>query len=238
MLIWRKEGGPIKSAAQAVCFCFRGTECQTAMLMAALAVTGSHGQTDEGPEERVVLEPHAPQTWATGIGEGFRPGAQTVGFGLGTNIGYAWDWDNESHQLVMAAVSYGRMLGPVVGTDHWYKGNWEVRGELFAGGQYLPEAAWFVGFTPVVRYNIATGTHLVPFIEAGMGVTATSIGGPDLGGTFQFNERVGFGSHYFFQENAAWSGEAFYVHWSNGGIREPNAGLNGVTVLLGMTVFF
>ena len=203
-----------------------------------VAEIGSHAQTMSGEAEHLAVQEPGANLWESEVGEGFRESTQTVGFGLGTNIGYAYDWDNESHQLVMAAISYGRMLGSVVGKEHWYKGNWELRGELFAGGQYLPEAAWFVGFTPVVRYNFATGTHLVPFIEAGMGVTATSIGGPDLGGTFQFNERVGFGSHYFFRENAAWTGEVFYVHWSNGGIRVPNAGLNGVTVLLGMTVFF
>jgi hypothetical protein len=78
------------------------------------------------------------------------------------------------------------MWGGVKGKDHWYRGNWEVRGELFGGAQFSPENDWLVGLTPHLRYNFATGTRWIPFIDAGSGVMATSIGLPDLSGTLQF----------------------------------------------------
>ena len=125
------------------------------------------------------------------------------------------------------------MLGRVMGEGHWYRGNWELRGELFTGAQFSPDREWFVGFTPHLRYNFATGTRLIPFIDGGAGVTATSIGPPDLSGTFEFNLQAGGGALYFLSDHLALSVEARYVHWSCAGISDPNLGLNGVTGLLG-----
>lgn len=127
----------------------------------ALLAGGSCAQ-DEAREESAGDEPGriekgAASIWESKVGEGFRPGAQTMGFSLGTNIGFARDPENESHQLAMAAISYSRIIMPVWGEGRWYKGNWEVRGELFGGEEYSPEHEWFVGLTPVLRYNFATG---------------------------------------------------------------------------------
>lgn len=89
-----------------------------------------------------------------------------------------------------------------------------------------------------MRYNFATGTRWIPFVDGGAGVTATSIGPPDLSGTFEFNLQAGTGIHCFLSDNLALSLEARYIHWSCAGIHQPNAGLNGVTGLLGLTFFF
>lgn len=176
--------------------------------------------------------------WRTEVGQGFRSSVRSLGVRLGGNYGIAKDPENESHHLALFSLSYGQIFGNLQSAGHWFQGNWELRGDLFAGGQFSPEGEWFVGLTPELRYNLATGSRLVPFILAGFGVTATSIGEPDLSGTFQFNERVGLGSHWFIREDMAWSGEIFYVHWSNGGMRHPNSGLNGITGLVGLTFFF
>ncbi len=130
------------------------------------------------------------------------------------------------------------MLGHVWGEDHWYRGNLEFRLELFTGAQFFPRSEWLVGLTPHLRYNFATGTRWIPFLDGGAGVTATGIGPPDLSGTFEFNLQAGGGLQWFLKENVALSLETRYVHWSCAGISKPNLGLNGVIGLLGITLFF
>ena len=130
------------------------------------------------------------------------------------------------------------MLGGVVGDDHWYRGNWELRGELFSGAQFSPSTESLVGLTPHLRYNLATGTRWVPFADLGAGVSATSIGPPDLSGTFEFNLQANTGVNWFVRDNLALTFEAGYMHLSCAGIHPPNQGLNCVKGLVGITWFF
>jgi hypothetical protein len=130
------------------------------------------------------------------------------------------------------------MLGHTLAKDHWYRGNLEFRLEFFTGAQFSPSTEWLVGLTPHLRYNFATGSPWIPFVDVGAGLTATSIGTPDLSGTFEFNLQGGVGVEWVFSKNMALSVEARYVHWSCAGIHQPNLGLNGITGLLGLTYYF
>jgi hypothetical protein len=143
----------------------------------------------------------------------------------------------QAHDLALTSLSYGHMWGPVQGRDHWYRGNFEWRVELFGGGQYRPESDWLVGLTPHLRYNFATGTRWIPFLDGGAGVTATGIDHPDLGGTFEFNEQACLGVHWFARDNVALTGEVKYMHVSCAGINKPNRGLNDVICMIGLTWF-
>jgi len=44
------------------------------------------------------------------------------------------------------------------------------------------------GFAPHLRYNFATGTRWIPYLEIGAGLSATSIGPTDLSHFFEFND--------------------------------------------------
>jgi hypothetical protein len=214
-----------------------------AAVTACLSATFLHGQTQsELGVTNAVSKPEvsseAPGIWQNGLGEGFRSGAQDITFALGANYGIAAFGSHEAHHLAIASLTYGYMLGPVLGEGHWYKGNPEFRLEAFTGAQFSPEVEWFVGLTPHLRYNFATGTRWIPFFDVGAGVTATGIGPPDLSGTFEFNLQAGGGVHYFLEENLAITLDAHFTHWSCGGIHKPNLGLNGITGMLGMTFFF
>jgi len=184
------------------------------------------------------LQSEPPDIWQNGIGEGFRSTSQCVGVNAGAMYGLAAFGSVQAHDLALVSLFYGHMLGAVRGEGHWYRGNWEFRGELFTGAQFSPEREWFVGLTPHLRYNFATGTRWIPFIDGGAGVTATGIGPPDLSGTFEFNLQAGGGVQYFLTEHLALSVEARYVHWSCAGISNPNLGLNGFTGLFGLSWFF
>ena len=142
------------------------------------------------------------------------------------------------HDLALLSLSYGHMLENVVGGDHWYRGNWEARAELFSGAQFSPIAVPLVGLTPHLRYNFATGTRWVPFGDLGTGVTASGIGPPDQSGTFEFNLQANIGIHWFVRDNLALTCEAGYLHMSCAGIHPPNLGVNTVKGMIGLTWFF
>lgn len=198
----------------------------------ALSVAG------RGHAAEQTLTTSEPTLWESGTGDGFRPEVHTLTLEAGANYGLECFGSRQGHDLALASLSYGHMLGATVGKDHWYRGNWELRAELFGGEQFSPNGEWLIGLTPHLRYNFATGTRWIPFVDAGMGASATSIGPPDLSHTFEFNLQGSVGVHWFILNNLAVTVEARYIHLSCAGINHPNLGLNGVTGMLGLTKFF
>ena len=185
-----------------------------------------------------ALKPGASATiWQDAVGEGFLSTVQTLSVEAGVDMGVKIFGGKQTHDLALTSLSYGHMLGPVLGEGHWYHGNLEFRVELFGGGQFSPEKEWLIGLTPHLRYNFATGTDLIPFFDAGAGVTATGIGPPDLSGTFEFNLQPGVGLHWFLSDHLALTTELKYLHISCGGIHSPNLGANGFLAMIGVTWF-
>jgi lipid A 3-O-deacylase len=168
-----------------------------------------------------TFAPPAAGIWQGETGEGFRSSVQTLTLVAGATAGF-------------------QVFGgyPVLGEDHWYRGNWEIRGEFFGGAQFSPSTEWLLGLTPHLRYNLATGTRWIPFIDGGAGVTATGIGPPDLSGTFEFNIQGNLGVNWFLRDNLALTFQAGYLHMSCAGIHYPNQGLNCATGMVGITWFF
>lgn len=172
------------------------------------------------------------------VGEGFLSAANSVSFEAGAAAGLAILGGHQRHDLALTSISYGHMLEPERGEDHWYRGNWELRGELFGGPQFSPSANYVMGLTPHLRYDFATGTRLIPFVDAGAGVSATGVGAPDLSGTFEFNLQGAVGAHWFIRNNLAVTTEARYLHLSCAGMHSPNLGLNAVAGMIGLSWFF
>jgi opacity protein-like surface antigen len=179
-----------------------------------------------------------PSIWQTGVGEGFRSGTQVSGISLGASHGILIFGGEERHDLALTSLSYSLMVGDVKGTGTWYQGNWELRCELFGGAQFNSETHWLAGVAPHLRYDFATGTRWVPYIDAGGGVTLTEIRAPDLGGTFQFNLQASIGTNYFFRDDMAVSIEGRYFHLSSAHLTTPNNGVNTVGAFLGVNYFF
>jgi hypothetical protein len=200
-------------------------------------------ETGVVPVDSPTGQPQAflPQTngiWNGAVGEGFRPYVQTLCLEAGPVAGLGIFGSRQEHDLTLLSISYGQVLGNVVGQGHWYRGNWELRGELFGAAQVSPERDWLVGLTPHLRYDFATGTHWIPYADIGAGVSATGIGRPDLSGTFEFNLQANTGLQWFVRDDVALTFEAGYLHMSCAGINDPNQGLNGVKAMFGVTWFF
>src|SRR5579863_1160552 len=86
----------------------------------------------------LALSPSTTSIWQGGIGEGFNPSAQSISLSIGAGYGERILGSRENHDLALSSIAYGHMLGGVKGKGHWYKGNWEWRGELFSGAQFSP----------------------------------------------------------------------------------------------------
>jgi lipid A 3-O-deacylase len=189
----------------------------------------------------IDLSPAKSTIWRDGVGNGFLSSAQNLTIEAGAAAGMAKLGSHQAHDLALLSASYGHMLGGLVGSDHWYRGNFEGRMEVFGGMQFHPDVdtdGWLIGLTPHLRYNFATGTRWVPFLDGGAGVTAMGIGPPDVSGTFEFNLQASAGVHWFLSDNLALTSDVRYTHYSCAGIHSPNSGINTVAFMLGVTWFF
>jgi hypothetical protein len=185
------------------------------------------------------LKSQPPEIWAAGaVGDGFRRGLEQSGFALGAGFAMHSVGNRIEHNLALVRIYYGWMLGDVAGRDKWYRGNWEIMEEIFGGAQFYPSSRYAAGETTVLRYNFATGTRWVPFLDIGAGILGTDIGHPDLGTTFEFNEQFGPGVNFFWRKNSALTFQYRFTHFSNAGIREPNQGVNEQMFYAGVTWFF
>ena len=70
-------------------------------------------------------------------GRAFVPQVQTISVEAGVGLGMATFGGTQAHDLALTSLSYGHMWGPVLGKDHWYRGNFEYRIELLGGAQSL-----------------------------------------------------------------------------------------------------
>jgi hypothetical protein len=217
----------------------------TGLLLAT--VSHAHAQAQPGislaPTTSAFAQPKdltspSGKIWQGNVGDGFLSSAQSLSIETSVALGVQAFGGQQVHDLSLLSISYGHMLGSVVGQDHWYRGNWEARAELFSGAQFSPDAVPLVGLTPHIRYNFATGTRWVPFADLGAGVTASGIGAPDQSGTFEFNLQANIGTHWFLRDDLALTFEAGYLHFSCAGLHDPNLGVNTVKGAIGLTWFF
>lgn len=186
----------------------------------------------------VSLEQSASKVWKSGVGQGFARSANYVGTVAGAGLGVTAFGSKQAHDLALIGVSYGKITSDVKGQGHWYRGNWDLRAELFGGAEFSPSSEYLIGVAPHIRYHFATGSRFVPFVDVGAGVSSTGIGPPDLGGRFQFNLQAGVGMNYFLRPDLALSVESRFLHLSSARISTPNLGVNSTLFLVGLSWFY
>ncbi|HWQ90552.1 MAG TPA: hypothetical protein VN673_02685, partial [Clostridia bacterium] len=106
------------------------------------------------------LQLDKPETSAQprGIGHGFSGQTSSLSLEAGAGVGFRILGSQGNHDSALMSLAYGHMLGGVRGQG-WCRGNLELRGELFGGSQFYPEADWLAGVAAHLRYNFATGTR-------------------------------------------------------------------------------
>jgi opacity protein-like surface antigen len=202
------------------------------MILWLSPVWGQSGEPESkpGPPAKII--------WTDGIGSGFRKGVFQAGGMVGAGFGSKVFGSTLDHDLALASVNFGWVFTDIIAPDKWYRGNLKLLVELFGGGQFNPKDRYFVGLTPLIRYSFATRSRWMPFVDAGAGVSATNIEGPDLTGTFQFNIQVGAGTHYFLTNRTALTVQYRWLHFSNACIERPNHGTNTQMFEAGLSCFF
>lgn len=210
------------------------------LVSAAVGFSSLWAQTDSSKSSgEVPLSLRTTQSfWRDDVGSGFKKGTHEIGGTVGYAFGGTFFGTSRTHTLGLGAIDAGWIFTDVVADKSIFRGNWEVMAELFGGHQFTPHDASLGGLDLFLRYDFATGTRWVPFIEAGAGVMATDIGTPDLSTAFQFNEKAGIGVAYYLSDRLAMRVEARFMHISNASIHSPNLGVNTLPLLVGVSYLF
>jgi opacity protein-like surface antigen len=98
------------------------------------------------------------------------------------------------------------------------------------------------GFNLLLRYDVATGTRVVPFLEGEAGILRSTPQSTDRrsqfrASQFNFTLQVAPGLCYFLTPQAAVSLENRFHHISDANTTAHNPGLNADFVLLGFSIF-
>lgn len=109
----------------------------------------------------------------------------------------------------------------------YLSGYWSLAYTHWEKGRYDKNVS-SLSFSPVLTYNFYTDSGIVPFIEAGIGIAAfskTKVGDRNLGSSFNFEDRFGFGVQF-----GVHTVGARVIHYSNAGIKRPNEGIESYSV--------
>jgi len=208
------------------------------ILLAFYIAAISSVSAEDALESELSGQPAPSSIWVTEVGSGFRKDTLNAGIAVGTGSGAKIFGSLERHYLALAYGHLGWIATDVLGDGKWYKGNLEIWGEVFAGAQYHPGVHYLAGIVFGPRYHFSIDSRWVPFIDAGAGLAATSIGEPDLNTIFEFNLQIGIGAQYFLQEDLALHMLFRGIHLSNAGIKGPNRGVNSFLFMGGLSWFF
>jgi opacity protein-like surface antigen len=183
---------------------------------------------------------HRHSIWKAETGSGFLNNVLHAGIGLAGGLGQnnTVKETRESHDLALATVHYGWIFTDVLFEESWFRGNWELLAEIYGGMQVSPNHHYLFGLALLPRYNFATGTPWVPFIDFGAGIALTDIEEPDLSTKFQFILQGGGGIQYFFYDDVSLITNYRFFHLSNANISKPNNSVNTHMLFVGISWFF
>ena len=128
-------------------------------------------------------------------------------------VGAGWDWNKQWF-------ADGNWL--VTGSWEASVGTW--RGNSVVGNQTITD----IGVTPVFRLQQKHPSGIAPYLEGAIGfhlISPTFIyANRQFGSSFQFGDHLGVGMR--FGERRQFDLAYRYQHLSNGGIKQPNQGIN------------
>ncbi|HZP17247.1 MAG TPA: acyloxyacyl hydrolase [Terriglobales bacterium] len=97
--------------------------------------------------------------------------------------------------------------------------------------------AYGVGLNPLnLKWNFATRSHLVPYLELSGGTLFTTHNVPPGTSSINFTSGAALGTH-FLTRRCAWAIEGRYLHISNAGLERLNPGVNTFEIRVGLGKF-
>jgi opacity protein-like surface antigen len=125
------------------------------------------------------------------------------------------------------------------GASGWYRGNFELAGELFGGAVIQGRGSYVGGGTVWLRYNLlASGWRLKPYVQIGGGAESTDIDRRILGENFNFNLDAGLGFRYLITSRCSVNLEYRFQHFSDADLSAVNLGVNAQGAFVGVSFFF
>jgi hypothetical protein len=133
---------------------------------------------------------------------------------------------------------FGIMLNQAQGHG-FFRGNSEFVAELFGSDIFEGSGNYIAGMTLWLRYNfVPESGRVIPFIQAGAGLTATDIDQRIVGQVFNFNLEIGAGARLLLSPHWSLNLECRYQHVSNANTGRHNLGINSIGPLAGASYFF
>jgi hypothetical protein len=165
-------------------------------------------------------------------------GTSLTGLGVGAAFGTLSYGGTVRHDWLVFQVQHGVVVSDLLLEDGRLSGQLFLGGEFLWAHQYEPDSGVLFGATPLVRYLFETRSRWKPFVELGIGLGLTDIGGPSLSGTLQLSPQGGVGFFWLLRPDLALGMQQRFIHHSNGGVRSPNAGLNQHVSILSLVRFW
>lgn len=123
-----------------------------------------------------------------------------------------------------------------------FRGNLEFMPEIFGAGIYhSPEAGgnYIAGGTLYLRYNfIQPDWRVVPYFQAGAGLTSMDINHDYDGMNFNFNLGLDAGARILVCRSCSINAEVLFQHISNADLGQHNVGLNSIGPRLSVSWLF
>jgi hypothetical protein len=131
---------------------------------------------------------------------------------------------------------WGIGLSYPLARGEFYEGNFELDLQPMVLLNYRPRDGWAAGGSFVLHYNFLRAQPIVPFIEAGAGMSDLQFRLQDESDGFTYPLEGTLGVHVPVSDHTALTASVGYYHLSNAGRELPNFGINAVMVRLGFTL--
>ncbi len=161
-------------------------------------------------------------------------GRLTWGFQLGFGMEEAPPHDISHVKLLVAQPQIGYVVWNSPRSHLPFK-EFEMVNEGIFGNAVHPGGR-MTGDALLLRFDGRPHGNTVPFLDLGGGVMDTDLPrhAVELSGSTQFMPQGGIGVEHFFAPGRAWVLEYRFIHISNAGLQEPNAGFNGSEITVGL----
>ncbi len=151
--------------------------------------------------------------------------------------------DTPTFNYIPVNARLGWMLNTPKGNAGFFRGNWEMLAEVTAAWIYDSFGSYYVGVTPLIRYNfVQPDARIVPYVQGGWGIVFTDAHEEDdqraIGQELEFTPQISVGLRYLLNDKWSFDAEGMWHHISNADLDERNAGINALGGFVGFTYFF
>jgi opacity protein-like surface antigen len=169
----------------------------------------------------------------------FQKGRYELAFNTGVLFSPALaDSGRPTVNYTLTELQFGCMLSDIKEWG-WFRGNCEFAAELFGSAIIDGRGTYLAGTTLWLRHNfVQQGWRVVPFVQAGVGLTETDTDRRLIGQAFNFNIDAGAGVHYFITPNWSVNLEYRYQHISNAKLSKTDIGINAHGPMVGVSYLF